>query len=297
MMQIHSAGFKQTLSTTPEYRHRYQRALNLFDEHPIRKLRASTMLLKREYDSWRNAQQRDGLDPSIASFKDFIRVHGPMPDDTTKWSLDRINPLGPYAPPNIRWLDPLGQTRNRTNTLKLRFYGHDIHLNDVALVLGIPYRAAYKVFSRDPCELVSRMESASYRLQYQFPSDFAEELEATYAKNVHGLMRLHWMLEYGQQDVMRLADEVTERPDDSNIWLQHQNALSVLLHAIAFDKWAEHQLSRKIEFQRDLRSAGPLPPWELENIHFESTPPPEYQHFANRRSLHTRHCLSMNGIG
>ena len=253
--------------------------------------------MKREYDSWRNAQQRDGLDPSIASFKDFIRVHGPMPDDTTKWSLDRINPSGPYAPFNIRWLDPLGQTRNRTNTLKLRFYGHDIHLNDVALVLGIPYRTAYKVFSRDPGELVSRMESTSYRLQYQFPSDFSEELEATYAKNVHGHMRLHWMLEYGQQEVMRLADEVTEHPDDSNTWLQHQNALSVLLHATAFDKWAEHQLSRKIEFQRDLRSAGPLPPWELENINFEPAPSPKYEHFANRRAPHTRHCLSMNGIG
>ncbi len=281
MSQIHSAGFKRTLSTTPEYRHRYQRALNLFDEHPVRTLRASTTLLKREYDSWRNARQRDGLDPSIASFKDFIRVHGPMPDDVTKWSLDRINPLGPYAPFNIRWLDPLGQTRNRTNTLRLKFYGHDIHLQNIARILGIPYRAAYKVFSRNPDELVSRIESASYRLKYAFPSDFAEELEAAFAKNVHGLMRLHWMLEYGQQEVMRLTDEIAEHSDNSDIWLQHQNALSVLRHASAFDTWAKHQLSRKIEFRDDLRSAGPLPPWELENIKFEPTPPPKYEHFAN----------------
>lgn len=285
MSQIMSAGLKQTLSTAPEYRPRYQWSLNLFSEHTVTELRSSTKLLKREYDSWRNAQQRvrneGGLDPSIASFQDFIRVHGPMPDDSTKWSLDRINPLGPYAPHNIRWLDPLGQTRNRTNTLKLRFYGHDIHLNDVALALGIPYRAAYRVFSRSPDELVSRMESASYRLQYQFPSDFAEELETAYAKNVHGLMRLHWMLEYGQQEVMRLADEITEHSDNSDIWLQHQNALSVLLHASAFDTWAKQQLSQKIKFRDDLRSAGPLPPWELENIKFEPTPPPKYKHFAN----------------
>ena len=253
---------------------------------------SSTKLLKREYTSWRNAHQRvreeGGLDPSIADFKDFIRVHGPMPDDSTKWSLERINPLGPYAPFNIRWLDPLGQTRNRTNTLSLMFYGHGVPLQTVAAILGTHYQTVYKIFSRDPGELVSRMESASYRPQYQFPSDFAEELEATYAKNVHGHMRLHWMLEYGQQEVMRLAGEVTEHPDDSRVWLQHQNALSVLLHATAFNKWAEQQLSRKIEFQRDLHSAGPLPPWELENIHFEPTPPPEYEHFANRRALHTR---------
>ncbi len=281
MKKIHSAGFMQTLSTTPEYRHRYQRALNLFDEHPIRALRASTTLLKREYDSWRNAQQRDGLDPSIASFKDFIRVHGPMPDDVTKWSLDRINPSGPYAPPNIRWLDPLGQTRNRTNTLRVKFYGFGVPLQEVADALGIPYRAVYKIFSRDPCELVSRMESASYWLQYQFPDDFAEELETAYVKNVHGLMRLHWMLEYGQQEVMRLTDEITEHSDTSDIWLQHQNALSVLRHASAFDTWAKQQLSRKIKFRDDLRSAGPLPPWELENIKFQPTPPPKYERFAN----------------
>lgn len=284
MSQIMSVGLQQSLSTTPEYRHRYQWALNLFNEHPIRELRSSKKLLGREYISWRNAKQRNGLDPSITGFRDFIRVHGPMPDDTTKWSLDRINPLWPYAPTNIRWLDPLGQTRNRTNTLKLPFYGHGVPLQTVADILGIPYRAAYKVFSRDPGELVSRMERASYRLQYQFPSDFAEELEATYAKNVHGLMRLHWMLEYGQQEVMRLADEVTEHPDDSRVWLQHQNALSTLLHASAFDKWAAHQLSRNIEFQRDLRSAGPLPPWELENIKFEPKPSPKYEYFANRRA-------------
>ena len=295
MSQIMSVGLCELLRTDPEnggvYRTRYERALTLVENQSTTELREAGAPLAREYGSWKNAKYRTkGLHASISDFKDFIRIHGPMPDDITAWSLDRINPMGEYTPPNIRWLDPLGQTRNRTNTLRLNFYGHDIHLQTIALILGIPYRAAYKVFSRDPGELVSRMERASYRLKYQFPSDFAEELEAAYAKNVHGLMRLHWMLEYGQQEVMRLADEVTEHPDAPSTWLQHQNALSVLLHAAAFDRWAQEQRVRQIEFQRDLRSAGPLPPGELENIHFEPKPAPKYEHFASRRSPHTRHC-------
>ena len=130
-------------------------------------------------------------------------------------------------------------------------------------------------------ELVSRIESASYRLKYAFPTDFSEELEAAFSKNVHGLMRLHWVQEYVQQEVMRLSDEIAETPDDPRLWLQHQNALSVLLHAAAFDKWAQEQQTRQIEFQRDLRSAGPLPTWELENIHFEPKPAPKYENFIN----------------
>lgn len=279
------------LRTDPEnggvYRTRYERALTLIENQSTTELREAGAPLAREYGSWKNAKYRTkGLHASISDFKDFIRIHGPMPDDLTAWSLDRINPVGPYAPFNIRWLDPLGQTRNRTNTLRLKFYGHDIHLQTIALILGIPYRAAYKVFSRDPDELVSRIESASYRLKYAFPSDFAEELEAAFAKNVHGLMRLHWVQEYVQQEVMRLSDEIAETPDDPRLWLQHQNALSVLLHAAAFDKWAQEQQARQIEFQRDLRSAGPLPTWELENIHFEPKPAPKYENFTNGSQHH-----------
>ena len=180
MSQLQSAGLQELLRTDPEnggtYRARYDSALTLVETCPITELRESSDLLKREYSSWRNAKHRaKGFDPAISDFRDFIRVHGPMPDDG-EWSLDRINPQGPYSPPNIRWLGPLGQTRNRTNTLTLSFYEKQIYLKDAALILNMSYGSVYKIFSRNPKELVSLLGKESYAMQYQFPDEFKEEL-------------------------------------------------------------------------------------------------------------------------
>ena len=141
-----SAGLRDLLNTTPEHRSRYQWALNLVETCSVRELRDPGAPLAREYSSWNNARSRKGLDPSISTFKSFIRIHGPMPDDG-EWSLDRINPRGPYSPPNIRWLDALGQTRNRTNTLRLPYHGNELPLQTVAHILGESYRTIHKIFS------------------------------------------------------------------------------------------------------------------------------------------------------
>ena len=98
MYQLQSAGLQELLRTDPEnggtYMARYESALARVETRSITELRESSALLCREYSSWKNAKYRaKGLDPSISDFKDFIRVHGPMPDDG-EWSLDRINPLG-----------------------------------------------------------------------------------------------------------------------------------------------------------------------------------------------------------
>lgn len=280
MSQLQSAGLQELLRTDPEnggtYRARYDSALTLVETCPITELRESSDLLKREYSSWRNAKHRaKGFDPAISDFRDFIRVHGPMPDDG-EWSLDRINPQGPYSPPNIRWLGPLGQTRNRTNTLTLSFYEKQIYLKDAALVLNMSYGSVYKIFSRNPKELVSLLEKESYAMQYHFPDEFKEELEASYAKNVHGLMRLDWILEYAQIEMMRLADEIEDAPHDFLLKVQHRNAVSVYRHAYAFRQWAQEQRRKKISHTLDVRTAGPLPDWELEMLQFTPTPPPAY---------------------
>ena len=280
MSQLQSAGLQELLRTDPEnggtYRARYDSALTLVETCPITELRESSDLLKREYSSWRNAKHRaKGFDPAISDFRDFIRVHGPMPDDG-EWSLDRINPQGPYSPPNIRWLGPLGQTRNRTNTLTLSFYEKQIYLKDAALVLNMSYGSVYKIFSRNPKEIVSLLEKESYAMQYHFPDEFKEELEASYAKNVHGLMRLDWILEYAQIEMMRLADEIEDAPHDFLLKVQHRNAVSVYRHAYAFRQWAQEQRRKKISHTLDVRTAGPLPDWELETLQFTPTPPPAY---------------------
>lgn len=280
MTQLQSTGLQELLRTDPEnggtYRARYDSALTLFETRSITELRESSALLGREYSSWKNAKYRkDGLDPSISDFKDFIRVHGPMPDDG-EWSLDRINPLGPYAPFNIRWLDPLGQTRNRTNTLTLNFYGKRIYLREAALALNLSYGVVYKIFSRSPQELLSLLEKESYAMKYQFPEEFKEELEASYAKNVHGLMRLDWILEYAQIEMMRLADEIEGAPQDYTLKAQHRNAASVYRHAYNFRRWAQDQRKKKIAHTLDVRTAGPLPDWELEALQFTPSPHPEY---------------------
>lgn len=115
-------------------------------------------------------------------------------------------------------------------------------------------------------------------MQYQFPEEFKEELETSYAKNVHGLMRLDWIIEYAQIEMMRLADEIEDAPHDHLMKDQHRNAVSVYRHAYTFRQWAQDQRKKKIFHTLDVRTAGPLPDWELETLKFIPTQPPEYSY-------------------
>ena len=279
-----SAGCQDLLSTTPEYRPRYERVLALLDGTTVRALRAHGAPLAREYSSWRNAKRRDGLHPSIDKFEDFLRIHGPMPDDIGKWSLDRINPRGTYCPANIRWLNPLGQTRNRTNTLTFEYYGQQIHLQTAADALRTTYKSVHKLHASNPAELIQRLESESYRLLYEFPADFYEELQTEYAdyrENGGRYMRLHWLLEWAREDLARIAEEVEDHPDDQTAREAQSNAFSVLRHALAFNDWAHKQELRRAAFYEDVREAGPRPEWEPA-VSFEPTLPPKYDYFARR---------------
>ena len=283
-----SVGLRDLLNTTPEHRSRYQWALNLVESRSVRELRAPGAPLAREYSSWHNAYSRKGLDPSISTFKDFIRIHGPMPDDG-EWSLDRVNPLGSYSPSNIRWASPLEQTRNRTNTLRLPYHGIDRPLQRVADILGESYHAVQKIFQRNPNELIKRLESISPSLQYQFPAPFAEELEAEYATDPRNLIKLQWIIDFTTGELCRISGALEDDPHNHQLREEHDIVCRVLRHALAFRKWAENQTIARIKFWQDVHGSpdsgpfvhGGLPEWERDAIQFQPSPPPIFADFDN----------------
>lgn len=89
-------------------------------------------LHEKTYKNWDGMKQRckgrpeAGVPPielskSFDKFPDFLAWAGPRPFES--WSIDRINPVGPYSPDNCRWASKTVQSRNRTNTIFLTYKG------------------------------------------------------------------------------------------------------------------------------------------------------------------------------
>ena len=75
------------------------------------------------------------LHPSFEKFPNFLEIMGPRPEPS--WSIDRIDPLGPYFPDNVRWASKTTQARNRTNTVYLTQQGITLPLVECAEKLGV----------------------------------------------------------------------------------------------------------------------------------------------------------------
>lgn len=73
------------------------------------------------------------------SFATFYQDMGPAP---ARHSLDRIDVNGGYYKSNCRWADNITQARNKRNSHYVDWQGERLHINDVAVLLGISSGAA-----------------------------------------------------------------------------------------------------------------------------------------------------------
>lgn len=274
MANLKSNQLQTLLKTNQEYAARYISALGAAKNTTHRMLRVGA--LKREYHSWHNALHSKGRAPladSMKTFTGFIAAVGPMPNESTPWTLDRIDSTGDYSPLNCRWATKSEQTANRSNTLTLNFHGKLIPLNSVRQLTGLSYDRVHYLYESQATHLVSLIEETAYRWRYQFPPEFEEALEAEYQKyggeETSGKLRIDWLEEFLKNELMRLSRELRCMAEDAPITLHEEMKTinAVQAHIQDFNKWAEKQRTKHLE-HLEFSSMGPeLPP-------FEPSPPP-----------------------
>ena len=132
----------------PEKSPAHLKAIEAVEQLRAKKINATKLknLYEDTYTNWKDMKSRCGkvdvktgtspieLHPYFIKFADFLSIMGPRPEPT--WSLDRIDPTGPYAPENVRWASETTQARNRTNTVYLEYQGARRPLTEWAEIRG-----------------------------------------------------------------------------------------------------------------------------------------------------------------
>ena len=242
------------------------------------------------YKNWDDMKQRCrgnpkkgippiALDPSFEKFADFLKIVGPRPDPT--WSLDRIDPTGPYSLENVRWASKTTQSRNRTNTIYLTAQGTTRPLTEWAEALGVD---AGKLRSRkrsgwtdqeiiegkrswlENSAPLSTTTSQKHWEYTPWPLENREQMERLYQHyKWSGEHRLKFARRYSETSAARLMEEIERyswpdyyTPSEEEIaklnqlTRQHEIWLSIYRYNMA--KWSD-------EFRYALYRQPELPEW------------------------------------
>lgn len=99
-------------------------------------LRRTNIDVYRNFDGMKQRCRKSKipLDPEFEKFPSFLKLAGPRPEKS--WSIDRINPKGPYSPQNCRWASKKVQARNRSNTVTITSQGETRPLVEWAEIKG-----------------------------------------------------------------------------------------------------------------------------------------------------------------
>ncbi len=110
------------------------------------------------------------LDPAFEKFADFLYIVGPRPEPT--WSIDRIDPKGPYSPENVRWASKTTQSRNRTNTIFLTYHGETKPLAEWAELCNVNHNTlrARRNKGWSDEEIIEGVRSTPHNLSSASPS-------------------------------------------------------------------------------------------------------------------------------
>jgi hypothetical protein len=87
------------------------------------------------------------IEPSwIESFDAFYKAMGPKP--SSKYSLERTDVNGHYAPGNVVWATPSEQSNNKRNCVYFEMDGESLTLPEIARRKGLNYNRLYWYTSR-----------------------------------------------------------------------------------------------------------------------------------------------------
>jgi hypothetical protein len=202
----------------------------------------ATELRKRyvsTYTNWSGMKQRcranpktgkspAALHPSLEKFADLLEILGPRPQKS--WSIDRIDPTGPYSPDNVRWASKTTQSRNRTNSKFITYKGVRKHQLEWAEIYGVS-PDTYRMRRRDGCTDEEIIEGKGLRgsscnfsrddwTYTPWPEGNELNWEKQYQRDKHpSECRLHFLRRYAQQRLHAIQEEIEllSIPDDEGI--------------------------------------------------------------------------------
>lgn len=191
-----SKGLAHLISTAPAYAKHYGALLDDAEAMSFGALKAK---YHGEFQSWKNRKHwcvthQQPWDTRMTSFVEFLMTNGPIPCEG--WTLDRIEPTGPYVLENLRWASKLTQSQNRTSAVVISVNGASLTLQEAANALGTTPDAVRMRLNRRGNEHVASqlrsnvptydVNSADPIYLWRFPKECAGELEALFQKKGRG---------------------------------------------------------------------------------------------------------------